>query len=102
MAKWIVEDLEPGLRFSYKLNHILASTQSKFQQVDVCDTESFGRVLIIDGLIQSAQLDEYVYHECLVHPALGRVRLPRVPGIEWVQKGSLYLPGAPCPAGPPQ
>eukprot|EP01065_Artemidia_motanka_P044660 TRINITY_DN6393_c0_g1_i1.p2 TRINITY_DN6393_c0_g1~~TRINITY_DN6393_c0_g1_i1.p2 ORF type:complete len:335 (+),score=148.20 TRINITY_DN6393_c0_g1_i1:62-1006(+) len=70
MAKWIIEDLEPGLRFSYKLNKILSSTQSEFQQVDVCDTEPFGRVLIIDGLIQSAQLDEFMYHECLVHPAL--------------------------------
>ena len=39
-------------------------------QVDVCDTEPFGKVLIIDGLIQSSELDEFVYHECLVHPAL--------------------------------
>lgn len=70
MAKWIIEDLEPGLRFSYKLTKMLASTQSEFQQVDVCDTEPFGRVLIIDGLIQSAQLDEHMYHECLVHPAM--------------------------------
>eukprot|EP00913_Durusdinium_trenchii_P000032 g28.t1 len=64
------EDLEEGLRFSYKLNKILASTQSKFQQVDVCDTVPFGKVLIIDGLIQSSELDEFIYHECLVHPAM--------------------------------
>eukprot|EP00440_Ansanella_granifera_P073942 gb/GFBE01080236.1/.p1 GENE.gb/GFBE01080236.1/~~gb/GFBE01080236.1/.p1 ORF type:complete len:330 (+),score=90.07 gb/GFBE01080236.1/:1-990(+) len=70
MSKWVIEDLEDGLRLSYKLNSILASTQSKFQQVDVCDTVPFGRILIIDGLIQSAQLDEYIYHECLVHPAM--------------------------------
>eukprot|EP01062_Namystynia_karyoxenos_P019567 TRINITY_DN17369_c0_g1_i1.p1 TRINITY_DN17369_c0_g1~~TRINITY_DN17369_c0_g1_i1.p1 ORF type:complete len:317 (+),score=140.75 TRINITY_DN17369_c0_g1_i1:95-1045(+) len=70
MAKWIIEDLEPGLRFSYKLSKILATTQTEFQQVDVCDTEPFGRVLIIDGLIQSSQLDEFQYHECLVHPAM--------------------------------
>jgi thermospermine synthase len=70
MAKWIIEDLEEGLRFSYKLSKLLASTQSKFQQVDVCETEPFGRVLIIDGLIQSSQLDEHIYHECLVHPAM--------------------------------
>eukprot|EP01064_Diplonema_japonicum_P011654 TRINITY_DN1909_c1_g1_i5.p1 TRINITY_DN1909_c1_g1~~TRINITY_DN1909_c1_g1_i5.p1 ORF type:complete len:320 (+),score=125.62 TRINITY_DN1909_c1_g1_i5:337-1296(+) len=70
MSKWIIEDLEDGLRFSYKLNKILSSTQSEFQQVDVCETAPFGRVLIIDGLIQSSQLDEYVYHESLVHPAM--------------------------------
>mmetsp|Transcript_85934 Transcript_85934/g.152241 ORF Transcript_85934/g.152241 Transcript_85934/m.152241 type:complete len:329 (-) Transcript_85934:133-1119(-) len=70
MSKWIIEDLEDGLRFSYRLKTLLASTQSKFQQVDVCDTEPFGRILIIDGLIQSSQLDEHIYHECLVHPAM--------------------------------
>eukprot|EP01059_Diplonema_ambulator_P009498 TRINITY_DN193_c0_g2_i1.p2 TRINITY_DN193_c0_g2~~TRINITY_DN193_c0_g2_i1.p2 ORF type:complete len:319 (+),score=132.97 TRINITY_DN193_c0_g2_i1:51-1007(+) len=70
MSKWIVEDLEEGLRYSYKLNAILASTQSEFQQVDVVETTPFGRALIIDGLIQSSQLDEFVYHESLVHPAM--------------------------------
>eukprot|EP00659_Diplonema_papillatum_P006971 gene6971-10730_t len=70
MAKWIIEDLEDGLRFQYKLDTILASKQSKFQQVDVCDTQAFGRILIIDGLIQSSQLDEFVYHESLVFPAM--------------------------------
>eukprot|EP01061_Rhynchopus_euleeides_P008073 TRINITY_DN17120_c0_g1_i1.p1 TRINITY_DN17120_c0_g1~~TRINITY_DN17120_c0_g1_i1.p1 ORF type:complete len:338 (+),score=174.58 TRINITY_DN17120_c0_g1_i1:55-1014(+) len=67
---WVVEDLEEGLRFSYRLEKVLNSTQSKFQKVDVCDTTPFGKILIIDGLIQSSQLDEYIYHESLVHPAL--------------------------------
>lgn len=70
MAKWLIEDLEAGLRLSYKLNTILDSKKSEFQEVDVVDTEPFGRALIIDGLIQSSQLDEHVYHESLVHPAL--------------------------------
>jgi len=70
MSKWIEEELEPGLKVSYGLKTILSSSQSKFQTVDVVDLEAFGRVLLIDGLIQSCQVDEFVYHECLVHPAL--------------------------------
>eukprot|EP01060_Flectonema_neradi_P020614 TRINITY_DN2811_c0_g1_i1.p1 TRINITY_DN2811_c0_g1~~TRINITY_DN2811_c0_g1_i1.p1 ORF type:complete len:312 (+),score=84.36 TRINITY_DN2811_c0_g1_i1:55-990(+) len=70
MSKWIIEDLEEGLTLSYKLESILSSTRSEFQQVDVCETKPFGRALIIDGLIQSSQLDEYIYHESLVHPAM--------------------------------
>ena len=70
MSKWIEEELEPGLRASYGLKKVLASTQSKWQTVDVVDLECFGRALMIDGLIQSCQIDECVYHECLVHPAL--------------------------------
>lgn len=70
MAKMIEETLEEGLRFSYRINSILDSTQTQFQQVDVVDTVPFGRALIIDGLMQSSELDEFVYHECLVHPAM--------------------------------
>jgi len=70
MSKWIEEELEPGLRVSYGLKSLLHSGQSKFQTVDVVDLEPFGRTLLIDGLIQSCQVDEFVYHESLVHPAL--------------------------------
>jgi len=70
MSKWIEEELEPGLRVSYGLKKILSSTESKFQTVDVVDLDCFGRTLMIDGLIQSCQVDEFVYHESLVHPAL--------------------------------
>lgn len=28
------------------------------------------QVLVIDGKMQSAEVDEFIYHECLIHPAL--------------------------------
>lgn len=64
------EELEPGLRCQYRLDKIIHSGQSKFQSVDLVDIHPFGRCLVIDGLIQSTQVDEFVYHECLVHPAM--------------------------------
>jgi len=70
MSKWIEEELEDGLRGMYKINKILASTKSEFQHVDVMDLEPFGRCLMIDGLLQSTEVDEFVYHESLVHPAM--------------------------------
>jgi len=70
MAKWLEEELEDGLRGMYKINQVLASTKSEFQHVDVMDLEPFGRCLMIDGLLQSTQVDEFVYHESLVHPAM--------------------------------
>jgi len=70
MSKWIEEELEPGLRASYGLKKVLNSCESKWQTVDVVDLECFGRALMIDGLIQSCQIDEHVYHESLVHPAM--------------------------------
>ena len=68
--KWIEETIEPGLRVQYGLKKLVCTGQSKFQTVDLVDLEPFGRCLIIDGLMQSSQLDECVYHESLVHPAL--------------------------------
>jgi len=70
MSKWLEEDIEDGLRVQYKLDGILASTTSQFQTVDLVDIKPFGRSLVIDGLIQSCRCDEFVYHECLVHPAM--------------------------------
>ena len=48
----------------------IASFQSKFQEVRLVDTASFGLCLILDGKIQSTQADEFIYHEALVHPAM--------------------------------
>lgn len=70
MSKWLEEEVEPGLRIQYKIQKILGSTTSKFQTVDLVDLEPFGRSLVIDGLMQSTRCDEFVYHECLVHPAM--------------------------------
>jgi spermidine synthase len=70
MTKWIEEEIEEGLRLSYGLNKVLSSSVSKFQTVDVIDTTPFGKALLCDNVMQSASVDEHVYHECLVHPAL--------------------------------
>ena len=53
-----------------KVRRLVASRRSKYQQIDIVDTEEFGRVLVLDGLVQSSEYDEYYYHESLVHPAM--------------------------------
>jgi spermidine synthase len=39
-------------------------------QIELLSNPTFGRCLVLDGKMQSAQHDEYIYHECLVHPAM--------------------------------
>ena len=63
------EAVAPGLVVEMGLKRILHSTQSEFQQVDVIETY-FGKTLITDGKTQSAEFDEFAYHESLVHPVL--------------------------------
>ena len=44
--------------------------KTKYQFVQCFYNEFLGKVLFLDEKIQSAQIDEYIYHESLVHPAL--------------------------------
>ncbi|HLK13500.1 MAG TPA: hypothetical protein VKT78_01735, partial [Fimbriimonadaceae bacterium] len=60
-----------ALSMSVEVRAHVAHVESEFQTIDVYDTEAFGRVLLLDGHIQLAALDEHAYHECLVRiPAL--------------------------------
>jgi thermospermine synthase len=67
---WIEEDLGPDFRWSYRASSILFSGKSKYQEIDLVDTPTFGKVLLLDGKMQSTESDEKVYHELLVHPTL--------------------------------
>ena len=52
------------------MSQVLASHKSEYQQIDILATETFGRMLVIDGKVQACELDEFIYHEMLAHPAL--------------------------------
>lgn len=43
---------------------------SNYQEIVLYDTQHFGKVLFIDGLPQSNQADEHVYHETMVQAAM--------------------------------
>jgi spermidine synthase len=63
------EEVVPGFRYVYD-GELLASERSAFQQIDVYDHPSFGATLVLDGLVQTTERDEFVYHEMLVHAPL--------------------------------
>lgn len=67
---WYEEEIEENLRWCFGLTSILHTGVSKFQEIALLDTQPFGKVLTLDRKMQSAEMDEWVYHECLVHPAL--------------------------------
>lgn len=64
--------------FSYRHEgELIARERSAFQQIAVFDTPSFGRVLELDGLLQTTERDEFCYHEMLVHVPLVLLEAPR-------------------------
>ena len=54
----------------YAIDEVLFWEETKFQDVAIFVTEEYGKMLVTDGSTQSAQEDEYIYHESLVHPGL--------------------------------
>ncbi|GAB2266628.1 amp-CoA ligase [Dionaea muscipula] len=67
---WYEEDIDNDLRWSFALNSILHTGATEYQDIQLLDTKPFGKVLVLDGKLQSTEMDEFIYHECLVHPAL--------------------------------
>ena len=65
-----VEHFTESLSFIHIIDRVVYSGKTRFQQVDIVDTDLFGRILFLDSKIQSASVDEYIYHESLVHPPM--------------------------------
>lgn len=66
-----------GYRVRLALERVLLQKRTAHQEIVVADTPAFGRVLLLDGELQSAESDEGVYHEALVLPAMAAHPDPR-------------------------
>jgi spermidine synthase len=64
------ETADPADLHSYRVTQVLHASRTAFQQVVIADSVNFGRILMLDGAIQSSADDEDLYHEMLVQPAM--------------------------------
>jgi len=69
-SQWFAETISPDLIQLSSIKAIYYSGRSIYQKVEVLELGGFGRCLVLDGKTQSAESDEFMYHEALVHPAL--------------------------------
>ena len=74
---WFVENITPELLQSSAVRRILCEEQTAFQKVQIIETGPFGRSLILDDKMQSAEADEWVYHESLVQLVMTAHEAPR-------------------------
>ncbi len=70
---WYVEEFTPSEQHHHAIDEVYYSGRSQFQQIAVLRSPVFGKMLVLDGDTQSAQADERIYHEALVHPAMAGV-----------------------------
>ena len=69
-GKWLIETVYPDLAVMLRVQQVLYSGNTEYQQVEVLESDLYGRSLVLDGKTQSTERDEHIYHESLVHPAL--------------------------------
>ncbi len=69
-AEWFEETLHSGLRTRLRIDKLLYEGKSKHQHLILFENSEFGRVLALNGVVQTTERDEFIYHEMLAHVPL--------------------------------
>jgi spermidine synthase len=83
MERWVEETLHGGFRVRLKADRVLFDSETEHQRLIIFENEDFGRVMMLDGVVQLTTRDDFVYHEMMAHVPLfahGRVRKALVIG----------------------
>jgi spermidine synthase len=67
--KWFAEKeaMWPGQKMCIEIDEILEEGRSKFQDILVFKSKTYGIVLVLDGVIQYTERDEMSYQEMITH-----------------------------------
>jgi spermidine synthase len=68
--KWFFETTTAVEGHMHAIARTIVTRQTKFQFMEILETHSYGKCLVLDGRIQSSLADEFIYHELLVQPGL--------------------------------
>lgn len=67
MEMWLKEMQIEGAAMTYKVKETLVRKKTQYQDLAIVDTDVFGRMLVLDGIVQTTIKDEFVYHEMITH-----------------------------------
>lgn len=70
MEFWFTERQTADLNLSFRVKESLWVEQTPYQRLAILDTIQYGRMLVLDGAIQTTEVDEHIYHEMLTHVPL--------------------------------
>ncbi len=70
MIKFFEKDPYALIEYVYEIENIFYNNKSKFQEIKVVESSYFGKMLILDGVVQLTERDEFFYHEMLTHVAM--------------------------------
>ena len=66
-GEWFTETLYKDYQQRLKISKILHRERTAYQDLTIFENPCFGRVLALDGIVQTTEGDEFAYHEMLVH-----------------------------------
>lgn len=67
---WHTDFHSPTRGLGFEIKEKLHSESSKYQSIEIIESEDFGRVMLLDGVFMVGSKDEFVYHEMLSQPSL--------------------------------
>ncbi len=70
MEKWFKNKYSPNTILKIKIKKLLFQAKSPYQTIEVYDSHDFGRLLVLDGIVNVSDKDEFVYHEMMTHVPL--------------------------------
>lgn len=65
-SAWISEKWE-NVEIRYRVKSFLLEEQTGFQHLQILETYEYGKMLLLDGIVQATEKDEFIYHEMMVH-----------------------------------
>lgn len=78
---WFTEFQTDDVTLGLRIKSVLHRETTPYQELVVLDTEAYGRVLVLDGAIQTTERDEFVYHEMMAHVPVTLHPHPKKVGI---------------------
>lgn len=77
MELWYTEKQTPNHGITTKISRTIHTEETDFQKLDIIETNQFGKMLVLDGMVMTTDKDEFVYHEMITHVALNTHPKPR-------------------------
>ncbi|MEM1372246.1 MAG: polyamine aminopropyltransferase, partial [Pseudomonadota bacterium] len=75
--RWVSETFHEHWRVALRASKVLFESETEHQHLIIFENPTWGRVLMLDGVVQLSTRDEFVYHEMMAHVPLMAHRLPK-------------------------
>lgn len=70
MSKQALETLYPGWGQAFTMDEVLFEHQTGHQHLVIFNNQRWGTVMMLDGVVQTTEKDEFIYHEMMTHVPL--------------------------------